>query len=389
MADGAIKVLHVVPDLSPGGAPLGACELVQRLSRVTGVDARLCVIGHRSEGERSGLDGVRYLDVANPQADMTALGRSVARLRRVIRAEGPAIVHSHLLPADLVAALAVVGPAGPVHVSHVRDTRAWLASPRLQSVIKRTIYSSAFRLAGTRFLAVSNDAAAYAVQHLGIAAARMTVVLNGIDTAPFQSIARKVGGDGRPTVIGTAGRLVAEKGHDILIEAVGLLHRRGLAVRLEIAGTGSRQDALRALARENGIDEHVTMRGQVGDMPAFYRGLDVFVLPSVSSEGLSRALLEAMACGTAVVATRTEGVGDVVTDGVSGLIVPKGDVSAMAEAIGELVMNAETAKRLGEAGRARVLGHFTVDRVAADVVQIYRQMLVTAGTVPAPQARAA
>jgi glycosyltransferase involved in cell wall biosynthesis len=369
-----ITALHVVPDLAPGGAALGVCELVRRLARAHGVNASLCVLGTPvpTASVSSGI-AVRYLCAPPPLSGPAALARCVAGLRTVIGEVAPGIVHSHLLPADLASALAVIG-SGAVHVAHVRDTRPWLVSRRPASVLKRLLLRTAIRLADTRFLAVSSDAAAHAMTHLGIAPSRMRVVLNGIDTTRLAAIERPRAPSGT-IVLGAAGRLVAEKGHDILIRAAGLLVRRGFDLRVEIAGSGSRLQPLIEIARREGLESRVTFHGQIGDMAAFYAGLDVFVLPSIESEGLSRALLEAMASGVPVVSTRSEGVGDVVLHRVNGLLVERSNPSDMAGAIGELIENRQLTEQLARAGRREVLDRFHADRVALDVRDIYRELL--------------
>jgi glycosyltransferase involved in cell wall biosynthesis len=110
-------------------------------------------------------------------------------------------------------------------------------------------------------------------------------------------------------------------------------------------------------------------------MPSFYRSLDAFVLSSKDCEGLPLVILEALAAGCPVVSTNVAGAGEVITDGVTGLLVESGDVTGMAIAMRRIAHDPILARRIGHAGRDRVLNHFTVERVARDVMQLYRAEL--------------
>ncbi len=377
VASAPIKVMHVVPDLGPGGAGLGVQELARLLARSGQAEVRLCVLGHKqSRQDTDDACGVTYLGIANPTASLTALRQCVRRLSELVHREAVDIVHSHLLPADLVSAFAVAGARNILHTAHVRDTRTWLSSKQPRHIVKKWMFRVAFSMARTQFIAVSKDAAMFAARHFGIPAGRMRIVLNGIDAAPFAEFhARRRDWRSRSVVIGATGRLVPEKDHATLIAATARALRARHDVRLEIAGTGSRQANLIALAEAEGMGDRLVMRGHVSDMPDFYSGLDIFVLPSHSSEGLPRVLLEAMAAGLPVIATRTEGVGDVVVDGQNGLTVQKQNPDAMAAAMMRLIEDRELAQHLGENGRRRVLEHFTAERVAGDVARHYRWLI--------------
>lgn len=181
-----------------------------------------------------------------------------------------------------------------------------------------------------------------------------------------------------PTVL-FVGRLVERKGVGHLIEAVARLHPR-LGLRLEVVGDGPERPRLEALARASGA-EAVTFRGKVsaGELQRAYAGADVFVLPSVldargDTEGLGVVLLEAMNEGVPVIASRVGGIVDIVVDGETGVLVPAGDVAALAAALERLVGDPAYAHRLGEAGRARVRSHFTWEAITAQWDAVYRAL---------------
>jgi glycosyltransferase involved in cell wall biosynthesis len=118
----------------------------------------------------------------------------------------------------------------------------------------------------------------------------------------------------------------------------------------------------------------VRILGQIGNMPEFYRGLDVFVLASLS-EGMPLVVLEAMASGVPVVATRLPGTEEIIEDGLNGMLVPGGDAGALASALQRLSNDAGMRRELGLAGRRRVHEHFSIERVGSEVAEVYDSLL--------------
>jgi len=177
--------------------------------------------------------------------------------------------------------------------------------------------------------------------------------------------------------IGYAGGLVAEKGVDLLLQAVA-----GLGIgdwALVIAGQGSEKARLQALAAELGIAGRVSFLGRFPStqMVDFYRSLDVLVVPSRTrpnwKEQFGRVLVEAMACGVVVVGSDSGAIPRVV--GEAGLIFPEGDVAALRERLARLLGDAQLRAELAQSGRQRVLANYTQAQVAAATFQVYQEML--------------
>lgn len=165
---------------------------------------------------------------------------------------------------------------------------------------------------------------------------------------------------GRAT-IGTLGRLAHEKGVDVLVEALARLRATGTAADLVIGGTGPDGETLRERVRALGLGDRVRFLGGIDDRPAFFAGLDVFVSPS-RRETFGLVLAEAMACGVPVVATATDGARGIVDHGVTGLLVPPADPTAMADAIAALAADPDRARSLAAAAAPRI--RRTCDREA-------------------------
>ncbi len=176
-----------------------------------------------------------------------------------------------------------------------------------------------------------------------------------------------------PFTVACVGRLVAEKGQPILVDALELLKERDLPVRVVFVGDGPARAALEANVARRGLDVEFT--GPVGHdvVQAHLAAADAFCLPSFA-EGVPVVLMEAMASGLPVVTTRIAGIQELVEDGVSGFVVAPGRADLLADAIAELVKNPEQAQAMGRAGRTKVCAEFDVRRAAVQLADVFSRM---------------
>lgn len=188
----------------------------------------------------------------------------------------------------------------------------------------------------------------------------LVVIPNGVDISRYRYAASDYFGD-RPLRVGMAARLVPGKGADVLVEAVRLLHSRGVPVVAEIAGDG----VLREVLQERASDLPVEFPGVVHDMGSFWERIDVCAIPSnglVESFGMTA--VEAMACGRPVIASNAGGLPEVVEAGRCGLLVVPGDVQALSEAIETYVRDPRLVHSHGHAGRELVETRYAISHVA-------------------------
>jgi glycosyltransferase involved in cell wall biosynthesis len=206
--------------------------------------------------------------------------------------------------------------------------------------------------------------------------ARVVVIPNGVPLpvpAPGLRVrARAELGLGDEPVVGCVARLAPMKGHAHLLRAFARVHERFPSAVLAFAGEGQEGQVLRALAQELGLAGAVRFLGFVRDPERLRAGLDLFVLPSVRDEGVSNALLEAMASGLACVVSDAGGLAEAVVDGRTGRVVPAGDEGALAVALTELLGDGERRAAMGAAGRARVAERYSFEAVT---VQLERLLL--------------
>jgi glycosyltransferase involved in cell wall biosynthesis len=229
-------------------------------------------------------------------------------------------------------------------------------------------------------LAVSRGVRDYLVSQGGLNPARIRVVANGVDVAtidaarPGRAVRRELGlPEGWP-VIGLVGRLDHwGKGHKELFTAMARLRERH-PVHALIVGGGRREAEVRELAASLGLAGAVHFLGPRRDVPDLLSAMDILVLPS-HTEGFGRALVEAMAAGLPVIATRVGGMPEVVTDGENGLLIPPRDAGALAEALERLLADPAWAQHLGAKARDHVREHFSLDRLGREINEIYEELV--------------
>ncbi|HHX40858.1 MAG TPA: colanic acid biosynthesis glycosyltransferase WcaL [Armatimonadetes bacterium] len=201
-------------------------------------------------------------------------------------------------------------------------------------------------------------------EHPGVPAEKIHRVYHGIDTRRFAPAKERGTG---PAQILAVGRLLPKKGLHHLVAACGVLRQRDAQFQLIIAGDGPERDRLERLAAEHGVAGSTAFLGEViqEELIAIYGRADLFALPCVVTpegdrDGLPNVLLEAMASALPVVSTRVSAIPEAVEDGVTGVLVPPGDVEALAGALERLIQDAGLRHRLGEAARARVERDFDI-----------------------------
>src|ERR1700682_322890 len=206
---------------------------------------------------------------------------------------------------------------------------------------------------------------------------RVMVVRNGLDLPAFDELAAQPGdplplepGDSMVAVIGN---LWPVKGHRVLVEAAGLLRERWPRVRFFCAGAGPGEEAMEKRIRELGLERNVVLLGHRIDVPSLLRRADAFTLCS-SAEGLSNAVMEAMAARLPVVATDVGGNGELL-EGGRGVLVPYGDPRALAGALDRIFADRAAAQEMGRRARAFIEAELTLDGMQAAHEQLYRRAL--------------
>jgi len=198
---------------------------------------------------------------------------------------------------------------------------------------------------------------------------RMAIVPNGVRLDYFS--ASPLPDNEEPLIVGL-GSLVAYKRWELLIVAAGELARRGLRFRLTIAGEGPERRRLQELAAKEGIADRLDLPGVVNDVPTLLAQCS-FLVHTSDVEGLPNAVLEAMACGRAVVATDAGDVPILVDDGITGFVVPRGDAAQLAERVAELLVDHSRCSAMGVAARQKVETEYNVNLLVERTLAAYHE----------------
>lgn len=207
---------------------------------------------------------------------------------------------------------------------------------------------------------------------------RILLLPNGIDCSPYAGAPRPQRCANEPLKLLYIGRLAREKGIYEMLQGLRLAKAHGTEARLAVAGSGPELESLRRYAEELRLDGEVTFTGPVfgDDKVGLLAASDAFILPSYS-EGLPYALLESMAAGTPVITTPVGAIPDVVKEKVHGLFVPVKNAEAIARAIAALDADRPGLAAMGEACRARVLGGYSIEKLAGGMSRLYSDLCVT------------
>lgn len=292
------------------------------------------------------------------------------QLGRIVRAWRPDILHMDEEPYNLATWLAL-RQAGAVGARFLFFSwqNIWRVYPwPFKRLEQQVLHGSAFAIMG-------NAAAADVWRRKGYTGPYRVIPQFGVCPDTFQPPTTSLAGP--PWVIGSASRrLVPEKGVDLLLRAAALLHGDW---RLRIAGDGPSRTDLERLAAELDISERVAFIGPLRstEMPDFLHSLHALVLSSRTrpnwKEQFGRVLVEAMACAVPVVGSDSGEIPQVIGD--AGLVFPEDDLTTLTQLLQQLLDSAELRQQLGQAGRARVLRHYTQDQIAAQTVAVYQAML--------------
>jgi glycosyltransferase involved in cell wall biosynthesis len=355
-----LNVLQVLGNAIVGGMETSVLRLVERLPahgvRVTAVAPFESVVT-----ERLRAAGVEVTTLPLPE---DPLWSSLQLLSTLVRAQAIDVLHAHLHNAHMTAGVVGRLTGKPV-----------LATVHGRSVMLADL--EAHRLTSTH-LAVVCKHSYYHALGLGVDASRLHLIPNGVDVQAFAprrrdgALRREWGIPATAPLAAFVGRLSPEKGPDVFLRALPQVRERVPQARFVIVGDGPMRAALASACRQMGLDG-VHFTGARGDMAAVYGEVDV-VACSSHSEAMPLAVLEAMAAGVPVVATRVGGVPDLIDVGRTGLLVEPGDSAELAEGLAALLADDAQRAAMATAARDRAVTHFALDTGVAATAQLLRRL---------------
>ena len=362
MTDGV--VLHVQKVAGISGSEAHLLQLLPDL-RERGWDVRFLMLHEDENGAWDFAEALRDRDVPlddirlRADVDPIAFGEVTAYLARV----RPRILHTHLVHADVYGQLAGSVARVPLRLSTKHGFNEFREG-RWFGFADRSVGSLAHV-----HIAISQGLAQYLAETEGFDEENFEIVHYGIasagDAEPY---------DGAEPRLLCIGRLIPIKGHLVLLRALAQARVRVPGVVLDIAGRGPLEPALKAYARELGVEDAVRFLGFVSPVQKAIEGAAIVVVPSLG-EGFGMVALEAMERARPVIVSAVGGLPEIVADGESGLVVPPVDAEALADAIVTLAGDLPRAAQMGRAARERALTEFTPERCVERVEELYARVL--------------
>jgi glycosyltransferase involved in cell wall biosynthesis len=354
-----VKILHVDPAPTWRGGERQVHLLASHLER-RGVRNTLVAAPGAPLAVRAAESGLRVRTCRmRGDADVFA----VWRLGAMLRSERPDVVHLHTARAHAVVGLA----------ARLAGFRPVVVTRRLELPVRGAAGRWKYRALADHYVAIS-DAVAASLRAAGVPARRISLVPSGVEIPPES----RPPAAGTGFVVGTLAAMTAQKDPDTWVRAAARAARADPGIRFAWAGEGELRPRLEGAIRATGVADRLELLPFQEDPEPFWRRLSAFFLPS-AFEALGTVLLDAMARGLPVVATRVGGIPEVVRDGCEGLLARPGDDVALSAAILRLRAEPALAGRLGAAGRARA-GEFEIGGVVDRIVALYETLLRERGT---------
>ena len=362
--NGNVKVLHFQKVAGISGSEAHLLSLLPRLAE-RGWDVRMLML---HEHEPGAWDFARELEARGVPLDAIPIARdfdpaAFMRLVSYVGRERPTILHTHLVHADAYGQIAGALARVPVRMStkhgfnEFREGRAFAMADRGVASLAHVHIAISRGLAQYLEEAEGFDAEDFEIVHYGIAPRG--------EPSPYAESA--------PRLL-CVGRLIPIKGHIVLLRAFAEARKQVPGLTLDIAGRGPLEPALKALARELGIEDAVRFLGYVSPIQDAIERSAVIVVPSMG-EGFGMVALEAMERARPVIAASIGGLGELVADGETGVLVTPGEAEPLARAIVEVAGDLDRAARMGEAGRRRALAEFLEERCIERTEQLYERAL--------------
>lgn len=372
-------VVHILDQLHVGGMETVAVNFIERTARRYD-HCVICLSAQGPMADRLDALGIpaRFLG-KKPGKDLMAY----VRLRKMLHKMRPDIVHTYNIGAiDTALCARLAGVRHVVHAEHGRDASDPHGRNRKYRWLRRLL-SPAINV----FVAVSEDLSEWLARDIGIPRNKVRLIYNGVDTEQYRPGNREAAilpaGFAPPgsAIIGSVGRLDPVKAYDVLLQAFARVCESAPAPgpRLILVGDGPERVALEARAQELGVASRVWFAGARDDVPRLLPALDVYVCSSIA-EGIALTIIEAMASGLPVIATRVGGNPELVVPEQTGSLVPASDPDALAQALELSLAQPELLRAQGSAGRKRAQTHFSIDAMIAGYCTVYDAL---SGTAPA------
>ena len=358
-----LRVLHIETGRHLYGGALQVLYLLEGLAQAGFRNNLLC-----AHGSAIGLKSCPFATVQQVPMQGDLDPRVLFYLIRIMRKERPHLVHVHSRRgADLWGGLAAKMTGTKAVITRRVDNPETPFTARL----KYSLYG--------RIITISEGIRQVLLAQ-GIPEQKLVCVPSAIDPQPYQRPCEKnwfdkeFGLDSKVKAIGVIAQMIPRKGHRYLIEAAPKILKICPEARFLFFGQGPLENDLKARCREHGLAGKITFAGFRPDLERILPCLSAVVHPA-TMEGLGVSLLQASAAGIPIVATRAGGIPEIVKNGENGYLLEPGDVNGLADAVISLLTDPDKAREFGQAGRGRVLSHFSIEKMVKGNIAVYHELL--------------
>jgi glycosyltransferase involved in cell wall biosynthesis len=371
-----IPIVYMITDLSTGGTPTALLRLLSGIDR-TKYDPT--VISFYSKDSFI-FNEIMDLNIPVIDLGLTQKWRIDAfwKIKKILKEIHPTILHTWLFHANITGRIFGRFNKVPLIIASRRSTN--IGGSWREILMRETSGMN------DKIIAVSEAARKAEIDSSKVPHDKVVTIYNGLDPSPFRTVSNEarqtlrnsMGIPDDVILLGSVGRLHPAKGFNDLITAMELLGRKTRSTQLVIVGEGELKDQLKHQVQKSNLDGRIMFTDIRNDIPEILSAFDIFLSPSLW-EGLPNVVLEAMAAGKPVVATSVGGTPEVVVDGLTGLLVPPHKPKALANSTLFLCENPKIQKSMGQAGRERVIKHFSIEQMVKQTEELYHELMVKKG----------
>jgi glycosyltransferase involved in cell wall biosynthesis len=367
-----INVLHIIWSLEKGGAERFLVSLVKHFDQ-TRFNSIVCCLNWKGEWAKELEDnGIKVIALNKKgKFDISVIFKLIS----VIKQYDISIVNTHLWAADTLGRLAAIIASVPVIISNVQNVDIW-KQPWHRFIDKLLSYKT------IKFIAVSQAVKQFLIGTESIPEDKIEVIYNGIDISMDHrpstiDLKQQFGIRVDDIVLTVVGRLVEQKGHKYLFEALSMLNGK-YSLKLLVVGEGPLRNSLQSMVNSLQLNDKIKFLGQRNDIAQILEISDCLVLSSLY-EGLPVCVLEAMAAGKPVIATKVGGIPELVKDGKTGFIVEPKNSEVLLQAIDKLTNLPDIGKEMGARGREIANNNFSIISIAKHTKELFLELLENHG----------
>lgn len=377
-----MRILHLISSAGFYGAENVLVNLAAASRKVAGCQPVVGVLRdarnpHQEVADQARERGIEaHIFACSGRLDLSLIGA----IRRRARELATDVIHSHGYKSNFYGYLA----ARPRRIPVLATCHTGTDKPEMTPALRLYDWLDRAVLRRVDQVVAVSPTIAEALAAVGIPPGKIALVPNGIDVERFQHASPALAVPAGARVVGMVSRLTANKGPYCFLEAARAVAARMPEAYFVLVGDGPERSRLEAAAKESGLEGRILFTGARSDMPGVYASLNVFVLPS-HSEGMPMSVLEAMAAGLPVIATRVGAVPQLIEPDRTGVLVQPQASAELAEAIVKVLKNPIWAHELGQSGRRRVVQEYSSDSMARHYRRLYERICrITAGTSSEP-----